>query len=117
MILAMRHMFVSKAANIALIMTLVAALGVFIYSFLIGSNLLRPLDKAWEFTGAHGKNMALKAYDAFRGASAGVPWEMVKWDDADVARFKTAPHPAFDTPAAPAPALSPAATPRQPPKP
>ncbi len=80
-------------------------------------NLLRPLDKAWEFTGAHGKNMALKAYDAFRGASAGVPWEMVKWDDADVARFKTAPHPAFDTPAAPAPAPSPAATPRQPPKP
>ena len=34
----------TSAANIALIMTLVAALGVFIYSFLIGSNLLRPLE-------------------------------------------------------------------------
>jgi len=61
-------------------------------------NLLRPLDKAWEFTGAHGKNMALKVYDAFRGASANVPWEMVKWDEADVQRFKSAPHPAFDAP-------------------
>ena len=33
-----------SAANIALIMTLVAVLGVFIYSFLIGSSLLRPLE-------------------------------------------------------------------------
>ncbi|MFN7114009.1 MAG: FAD-dependent oxidoreductase [Alphaproteobacteria bacterium] len=60
-------------------------------------NLVRPLDKAWEFTGAHGKNMALRVYDAFRGASAGVPWEMVKWDEAAVQRFKSAPHPAFET--------------------
>lgn len=71
-------------------------------------NLLRPLDKAWEFTGAHGKNMALRAYDAFRAASAGVPWEMVKWDDAEIARFKSAAHPAFDaasdTPSATKPA-------------
>lgn len=81
-------------------------------------NLLRPLDKAWEFTGAHGKNMALKAYDAFRGASASVPWEMVKWDDAEIARFKSAPHPAFDAPK-PAPAAdnnmrAPSPAPRKP---
>lgn len=74
-------------------------------------NALRPLDKAWEFTGAHGKNLALKAYDAFRGASAAVPWEMVKWDDADVARFKSAPHPAFDVAA---PAAKPANVPPAP---
>jgi hypothetical protein len=34
----------ASAANIVLLMTLVAGLGVFIYSFLIGSSLLRPLE-------------------------------------------------------------------------
>lgn len=37
-------------------------------------NAVQPLDTAWEFTAAHGKNMALNIYDAFRKAGAKMPW-------------------------------------------
>lgn len=43
-------------------------------------NLCRPLDAMWEVTGAHGKDMALNAYDMFRKASAKVPWQTMVWD-------------------------------------
>ncbi len=60
-------------------------------------NMIRPLDIAWEFTTARSKNVAIKTYDAFRRASAEVPWEMVKWDDKEVQEFRAAPHAAFQS--------------------
>ncbi|MBI2234810.1 MAG: hypothetical protein HYU57_07515 [Micavibrio aeruginosavorus] len=59
-------------------------------------NACRPLDIAWEFTSARTKNMGLKLYDAFRGVSAEVPWEVVRWDRETVRRFQTMQHPAFE---------------------
>ncbi|MDE1153973.1 MAG: FAD-dependent oxidoreductase [Micavibrio sp.] len=58
-------------------------------------NAIRPLNIAWEFTAARGKNLGIKAYDKFRRASAEVPWEMVKWDDKEVQDFRALNHRAF----------------------
>lgn len=40
----------------------------------VAYNAVQPLDTAWEFTAAHGKNSALNVYDAFRKAGAKMPW-------------------------------------------
>jgi hypothetical protein len=40
----------------------------------VAYNAVQPLDTAWEFTTAHGKNTALNVYDAFRKAGAKMPW-------------------------------------------
>ncbi len=41
-------------------------------------NAVQPLDTAWEFTAAHGKNMALNLYDTFRKAGAKMSWKAQK---------------------------------------
>jgi len=41
-------------------------------------NAMQPLDTTWEFTAAHGKNIALNIYDGFRKASAKMSWKVQK---------------------------------------
>lgn len=58
-------------------------------------NTCRPLDIAWEFTVARSKDMGLKAYDIFRKVSRGLPWEIIKWDEATELNFRNRKHPSF----------------------
>jgi 2-polyprenyl-6-methoxyphenol hydroxylase-like FAD-dependent oxidoreductase len=58
-------------------------------------NACRPLDVAWEFTAARGKNLALNLYDQFRRTSATIPWQANRWSPQDAADFQTRHHRAF----------------------
>tara|TARA_R110002126_G_scaffold13118_4_gene57105 strand:+ start:258621 stop:259892 length:1272 start_codon:yes stop_codon:yes gene_type:complete len=58
-------------------------------------NACRPLDIAWEFTAATLKNGALQAYDGLTQLSAKVPWEFMKWNKKDRAKFTKKNHQAF----------------------
>jgi len=60
-------------------------------------NACQPLDTAWEFTYAKGKDIGLQAYDSFRQVSAKLPWEFVKWGKKDKTQFKQKTHRAFWT--------------------
>ncbi|MDD9900279.1 MAG: hypothetical protein OXT65_04810 [Alphaproteobacteria bacterium] len=58
-------------------------------------NLMRPLDTAWEFTGAQIKNFGIQAYEMFKKMDAAAPMQIVKWNDAETRRFKNSKHTAF----------------------
>lgn len=58
-------------------------------------NAFRPLSVAWEFTAARGKNLALKAYEAFHRVNKASPLEMVKWSDQEAQDFRATSHRAF----------------------
>jgi 2-polyprenyl-6-methoxyphenol hydroxylase-like FAD-dependent oxidoreductase len=52
-------------------------------------NAIRPLDKIWEFTGAHSKNGGLKMYDSFRRANADLPFQPLRWGREDTEEICT----------------------------
>lgn len=60
-----------------------------------------PLSVAWEFSAARGKNLGLKAYDLWRGASAASPLEIHKFSQEQQLDLRSNYHRAFtprDTP-------------------
>lgn len=58
-------------------------------------NACRPLDIAWEFATARGKNLALTAYNAFRRKRASAPLQSVRWCNDEIENFQTTSHRAF----------------------
>ncbi|MDB5491041.1 MAG: hypothetical protein JWO78_890 [Micavibrio sp.] len=53
-------------------------------------NAVRPVDKLWEFTLAHGKNQAVQAYEAFKKANAVLPIEFNAWGREEIEEIQTA---------------------------